>query len=77
MLYSGEAEAVKGIDKSLSVGQVVWAPRVRGSNQYLVFVGWSEGTRKLGMKYCYNRPCALYAVKAPNFESEADGHELK
>ncbi|KAM1281555.1 hypothetical protein FF1_022291 [Malus domestica] len=76
-INSGEAEAVKGIDKSLSVGQVVWAPQVRGSNQYLVFVGWSEGTRKLGMKYCYNRPCALYAVKAPNFESEADGHELK
>ncbi|KAM2637573.1 hypothetical protein EV1_022050 [Malus domestica] len=73
-INSGEAEAVKGIDKSLSVGQVVWAPQVRGSNQYLVFVGWSEGTRKLGMKY---RPCALYAVKAPNFESEADGHELK
>ncbi|CAN6547886.1 unnamed protein product [Malus baccata var. baccata] len=76
-INSGEAEAVKGIDKSLSVGQVVWAPQVRGSNQYLVFVGWSEGTRKRGMKYCYNRPCALYAVKAPNFESEADGHELK
>ncbi|RXH70665.1 hypothetical protein DVH24_013411 [Malus domestica] len=64
------------LDKSLSVGQVVWVPQVRGSNQYLVFVGWSEGTRKRGMKYCYNRPCALYAVKAPNFESEADGHEL-
>ncbi|XP_021822050.1 acylamino-acid-releasing enzyme-like isoform X4 [Prunus avium] len=76
-INSGEAQAVKGIEKSLSVGQVVWAPPVRGSHQYLVFVGWSEGTRKLGIKYCFNRPCALYAVRAPNFESEADGPELK
>ncbi|BFG14002.1 hypothetical protein CerSpe_002760 [Prunus speciosa] len=76
-INSGETQAVKGIEKSLSVGQVVWAPPVRGSHQYLVFVGWSEGTRKLGIKYCFNRPCALYAVRAPNFESEADGPELK
>ncbi|PQQ17707.1 acylamino-acid-releasing enzyme-like isoform X1 [Prunus yedoensis var. nudiflora] len=76
-INSGEAQAVKGIEKSLSVGQVVWAPPVRGSHQNLVFVGWSEGTRKLGIKYCFNRPCALYAVRAPNFESEADGPELK
>ncbi|BFG14008.1 hypothetical protein CerSpe_002810 [Prunus speciosa] len=76
-INSGEAQAVKGIEKSLSVGQVVWAPPVRGSHQYLVFVGWSEGTRKLGIKYCFNRPCALYAVRAPNFESEADEPELK
>ena len=77
MLYSGEAQAVKGIEKSLSVGQVVWAPPVKGSHQPLVFVGWSEGIRKLGIKFCFNRPCALYVVKAPNFESEANGSELK
>ncbi|CAL8989795.1 unnamed protein product [Prunus brigantina] len=76
-INSGDTQAVKGIEKSLSVGQVVWAPLVRGSHQYLVFVGWSEGTRKLGIKYCFNRPCALYVVRAPNFESKADGPELK
>ncbi|KAM1724025.1 hypothetical protein ACFX13_022581 [Malus domestica] len=76
-INSGEAQAVKGIEKSLSVGQVVWAPPVKGSHQSLVFVGWSEGIRKLGIKYCFNRPCALYVVKAPNFESEANGSELK
>ncbi|KAM5552920.1 hypothetical protein ABKV19_025249 [Rosa sericea] len=58
-------------------GQVVWAPPISGSHQYLVFVGWSADTRKLGIKYCYNRPCALYAVKAPLHESEADGTEIK
>uniref|UniRef100_A0A2C9UDP0 acylaminoacyl-peptidase n=1 Tax=Manihot esculenta TaxID=3983 RepID=A0A2C9UDP0_MANES len=56
---SGEVQPVKGVAKSLSVGQVVWAPASEGSNQYLVFVGWSSDTRKLGIKYCSNRPCAL------------------
>jgi len=61
----------------LSVGQVVWAPAVEGSVQYLVFVGWSFETRKLGIKYCYNRPCALYAVKAPYHESKANETETE
>lgn len=77
MLDSGEVQAVKGIEKSLSVGQVLWAPSTKGVHQYLVFVGWSYDTRKLGIKYCYNRPCALYAVRAPLFESETKGLELK
>ena len=77
VLCSGEVQAVKGIEKSLSVGQVVWAPSTKGTCQYLVFVGWSSDTRKLGIKYCYNRPCALYAVRAPLFKSEASGLELK
>jgi hypothetical protein len=46
-------------------------------HQYLVFVGWSSDTRKLGIKHYYNRPCALYAVKAPFYESEANELELK
>lgn len=56
------------------MGQVVWAPTTKGSgsgsHQYLVFVGWPSDTRKLGMIYCFNRPCALYAVKAPLFGTE-------
>nr|XP_011467693.1 PREDICTED: acylamino-acid-releasing enzyme-like isoform X2 [Fragaria vesca subsp. vesca] len=74
-INSGETQAVRGIEKHLSVGQVVWAPAVRGSHQFLVFVGWSANTRKLGIKYCYNRPCALYAVKAPLCVSE-DGQNI-
>ncbi|KAM7485259.1 hypothetical protein LguiA_001268 [Lonicera macranthoides] len=61
-INSGEVRAVKGIGTSLSVGQVVWAPPTEGTNKHLVFVGWPSNTRKLGIKYCYNRPCALYAV---------------
>jgi acylaminoacyl-peptidase len=43
----------------------------------LVFVGWSSNPRKLGIKYCYNRPCALYAARAPVYASEANDLELK
>ncbi|GKF66601.1 hypothetical protein Tco_0193118, partial [Tanacetum coccineum] len=67
---SGDVRAVDGIGRSLTVGQVVWAPITKGLHQYLVFVGWPSDTRKLGMKYCSNRPCALYAVRAPSFGSE-------
>ncbi|KAE8728184.1 Acylaminoacyl-peptidase-related isoform 2 [Hibiscus syriacus] len=74
---SGKVHAVKGVEKSLSVGQVVWAPSVEGIDQYLVFVGWSANPRKLGIKYCYNRPCALYAVKVPLYKSEAAESDLK
>ncbi|KAL5542092.1 hypothetical protein UlMin_009802 [Ulmus minor] len=74
-INSGEVQAIEGIQKSLSVGQVVWAPSIKGSYQYLVFVGWSSETRKLGIKYCYNRPCALYAVRVPLHESEANKHD--
>ena len=77
VLYSGEVQAVKGIKTSLSVGQVVWAPSTKDVHQYLVFVGWSSDTRKLGIKYCYNRPCALYAVRTPLYKSEANELELK
>ncbi|KAK4586246.1 hypothetical protein RGQ29_023433 [Quercus rubra] len=76
-INSGEVQAVKGIKTSLSVGQVVWAPSTKDVHQYLVFVGWSSDTRKLGIKYCYNRPCALYAVRAPLYKSEANELELK
>ncbi|GFY85018.1 acylaminoacyl-peptidase-like protein [Actinidia rufa] len=68
---------VEGIGKSLSVGQVVWAPSTEGLHQYLVFVGWSSNGRKLGIKYCYNRPCALYAVRAPFQESKGNELNLK
>ncbi|KAG6537699.1 hypothetical protein ZIOFF_002794 [Zingiber officinale] len=70
-INSGEVRPVKGIPRSLSVGQVVWAPSTSKANNSLVFVGWSiengpqKTPRKLGIKYCYNRPCALYGIGDP------------
>ncbi|XP_009773638.1 acylamino-acid-releasing enzyme isoform X2 [Nicotiana tabacum] len=71
-INSGEVHAVDGIEKSVSVGQVIWAPSVKDSLQYLVFVGWPSGTRKFGIKYCTNRPCSLYAVRVTSFRSEPE-----
>ncbi|EFJ32660.1 hypothetical protein SELMODRAFT_168303 [Selaginella moellendorffii] len=74
---SGSVQAVEGIPQDLSAGQVVWAPSSSEGTQYLVFVAWSsfadnfKTPRKLGMKYCYNRPCALYATAAPMFGSHS------
>ncbi|KAH6821552.1 acylaminoacyl-peptidase-like protein [Perilla frutescens var. hirtella] len=68
-INSGEVRGVAGVGRELSVGQVVWAPSIDGQ-QYLVFVGWPSDARKLGIKYCYNRPCALYAVEVPSFKSD-------
>lgn len=66
---SGEVQSIKGIPRSLSVGQVIWSPDNKGLAQYLVFVGWSGGKRKLGIKYCSNRPCAIYAIKFTDVSS--------
>lgn len=68
---TGAVQAVEGILNDISAGQVVWAPQAGDSPQSLVFVGWSSYAdnfstpRKLGMKYCFNRPCYLYHVEAP------------
>uniref|UniRef100_A0A803LGF2 acylaminoacyl-peptidase n=1 Tax=Chenopodium quinoa TaxID=63459 RepID=A0A803LGF2_CHEQI len=69
---SGEVRAVEGIKNSLSVGQAVWAPSSKVSQQKLIFVGWSSDSRKLGIKYCYNRPCAMYAACSPFNELAGD-----
>ncbi|KAH7665829.1 Acylaminoacyl-peptidase protein [Dioscorea alata] len=75
----GEVQQVEGIDETLSVGQVVWAPPSSDVlREYLVFVGWPEIIgpqkirRRLGMKVCYNRPCALYSVMSPFREFSID-----
>ncbi|CAH8319166.1 unnamed protein product [Eruca vesicaria subsp. sativa] len=60
---SGEIEHIKGVPRSISVGQVVWSPYIKGSAQYLVFAGWLGDKRKFGIIYCHNRPCAIYAIK--------------
>ncbi|OAE21003.1 hypothetical protein AXG93_2024s1160 [Marchantia polymorpha subsp. ruderalis] len=73
-INSGCVQRVEGIPKDISVGQVVWAPAPPPGEpaQQLIFVGWPSyatnfsTARKLGMKYCYNRPCALYAIEAPS-----------
>ena len=63
-------QKVTGVPDDLNVGQVTWAPsHGLEDHQFLVFVGWPSASenfqtyRKLGIKYCFNRPCALYAIE--------------
>jgi acylaminoacyl-peptidase len=45
----------------LTAGQPCFAP----GDTHLVFVGWDTAPRRLGVTYCYQRPCALYSVAVP------------
>lgn len=56
---------VGGVPADLSCGQPVWTRDSTG----LLFVGWpAQATnfpnlqRRLGIVYCYNRPCQIYHV---------------
>lgn len=57
-LDEGVVCSIDGIPDNLSVGQVQFSP----SGDELVFVGWSNEPRRLGIVHCYNRPSALYSV---------------
>ena len=65
---SGGVQPVAGLPPNCSCGQVVWAP----GGDALVFTAWEDagsnfGTvRKLGMVFCFCRPCAVYSVPAPH-----------
>ncbi|CAH8385394.1 unnamed protein product [Eruca vesicaria subsp. sativa] len=69
---SGEVEHIKGVPRSLSVGQVVWSPNSKDSAQYLVFVGWLGDKRKFGIMYCRGRPCAIYAIRFKETKDDAN-----
>ncbi|XP_056848052.1 acylamino-acid-releasing enzyme-like [Raphanus sativus] len=69
---SGEVKHIKGVPRSISVGQVVWSPNSKGSAQYLVFAGWLGDKRKLGLRHCYNRPCAIYAIRFTEPKDDAN-----
>ena len=65
---TGEVEAVQGLPENASVGQPQWSPD--GSS--LLFVGWPHTSpnfpnfpQRLGIVYCFNRPCGVHAVRWP------------
>ncbi|KAK3242194.1 hypothetical protein CYMTET_48100 [Cymbomonas tetramitiformis] len=75
---TGRVSKVHGIPQDTSVGQVTWAPLVSGLQQTIVFVGWGhqssnfDTAKRLGMVYCMNRPCALYAITLPSGDQSGD-----
>jgi hypothetical protein len=67
-------QASAQIPDGVSVGQPRWARDGSG----LVVVGWTHSFpsygKKLGVVYCYNRPCRLYFIPyepAPQAEATA------
>ena len=65
---SGEVTAVQGLPEDSSFGQPQWSP----DGSALIFVGWDHKAinfpnfpQRLGIVFCFNRPCALHAVQWP------------
>jgi len=52
----GSISKVFGVPEDITPGQpVFWGEEI-------VYVGWPAGVRKLGLLFCVQRPCALYAT---------------
>lgn len=58
---SGRIKPVQGIPDDVSAGQAALSPDGRS----VVFTGWKHSPRKLGMIYCFQRPCTLYIGATP------------
>jgi acylaminoacyl-peptidase len=50
---------VENVPQDVSFGQVQWSP----SSDELVFVGWPNSPRRLGIIHCFNRPSTIYSIK--------------
>lgn len=57
-IEEGVVSPVEGVPDWLSPGQVQFSP----SGDELVFVGWNNEPRRLGILHCYNRPSAIYSI---------------
>lgn len=69
----GLMKPVPGIPDTIAAGQPVFVPPSVTSNvgsiddsthppQWITYTGWNCKDRRLGMIYCYNRPCGLFTV---------------
>lgn len=56
---TGDIEEITGVGSDLTPGQ----PRFSKDGEHVVYVAWEDKPRKLGMIYCYQRPCNLYSVR--------------
>lgn len=72
---SGEVAQVQGLAEGVSCGQPQWSP----DGAALLFVSWPHAAanfpnfpQRLGVVYCFNRPCALHAVAWPQPATRGD-----
>ena len=55
---SGRVKEIPGIPDTLTPGQ----PGFSKSGGHVIYTAWECEPRKLGMIYCYQRPCSLYSA---------------
>lgn len=55
---SGRVDEIPGIPSTLTPGQ----PGFSKNGRHVVYTAWECEPRKLGMIYCYQRPCNLYSA---------------
>lgn len=55
---TGKIKEITGMPTDLTPGQ----PRFSKDGKHVVYTAWGCEPRKLGMIYCYQRPCNLYSV---------------
>jgi acylaminoacyl-peptidase len=71
-VLDGKVKTVSGIDsKCFSVGQPVFLPSASESLK-LAYTAWSIQYRKLGMIYCYHRPCSVFVVDVTDLFKSAE-----
>lgn len=57
-LESGKVLRIPNVPKDITAGQPIFTPCGRG----VVYTAWSNEPKRLGMIYCFQRPCSLYMV---------------
>jgi acylaminoacyl-peptidase len=69
-LDTGRVSRLPGVDGAITPGQ----PQIVNDGRGVVYTGWENSPRKLGMIHCCQRPCKLYAAPIPLGDSEEVGH---
>eukprot|EP00638_Chattonella_subsalsa_P003190 CAMPEP_0117761534 /NCGR_PEP_ID=MMETSP0947-20121206/17345_1 /TAXON_ID=44440 /ORGANISM="Chattonella subsalsa, Strain CCMP2191" /LENGTH=818 /DNA_ID=CAMNT_0005582559 /DNA_START=174 /DNA_END=2630 /DNA_ORIENTATION=- len=75
-LENGKVKEIKGAPDDLTIGSPVFSADAK----HVVYTAWNNLPNKLGMIYCYQRPCKLYACNIEEILEEmnkADKEEPK
>ncbi|CAM9383223.1 unnamed protein product [Scytosiphon promiscuus] len=70
---SDRVDEIPGISDKFTPGQ----PRFSKDGQYVVYTAWDGEPRKLGMIYCYQRPCNLYSAPVGTLLAVMDEESLE
>ncbi|XP_062522381.1 acylamino-acid-releasing enzyme-like isoform X2 [Corticium candelabrum] len=66
VIFSLETKDCQAVDCDLSVGQALWGPH----DDSLIFIGWDNEPRRLGLIFCSNRKSAVYLYNLQDLKLE-------